>query len=449
MKKFLKAFSRTGLALVTVLCMMSSFAMAADELPGPDTSKEVKELEVYQLPDKTVYLVGEEFSAEGGIVKIIYEDGSEGYISMTDEAITMKAPAIKSVNTKNVQMKYEGAKLTFKVDVVAGMRNVTFIAEGCDDQVQEVSKGDTAKEPEEPARDGYVFSGWYADSDYTHLYDFSAGVQEDENVYALWVKDGAELVNVTFDYDYYGTALSQYTYPVESGECVAQPSNTPERTGYSFEKWVGEDGSDFDFSAPVTADTTIKAQWTKTATDAQTWVFEAEDTDLSGKIGPSYSGSAQEESMIIFNDSVEASNDRMVGYLYESGISLEFYVASDMDVDDAELMVRIAGEYVTMSYDSNDYQVLVNGEALTFPQVTVEADSATAITPCDDLIKISGVSLKEGENLIQLVTNNNNAVSGTTFKANAPIVDCIKLTTTAVVIWDENHGLPMTENYQK
>ena len=99
MKKFLKAFSRTGLALVTVLCMMSSFAMAADELPGPDTSKEVKELEVYQLPDKTVYLVGEEFSAEGGIVKIIYEDGSEGYISMTDEAITMKAPAMKSVNT--------------------------------------------------------------------------------------------------------------------------------------------------------------------------------------------------------------------------------------------------------------------------------------------------------------------------------------------------------------
>jgi len=52
------------------------------------------------------------------------------------------------------------------------------------------------------------------------------------------------------------------------------------------------------------------------------------------KSNPSYSGSAQEESMIIYNESVGASGNRMVGYLYASGISLEFYIASDMDVDD-------------------------------------------------------------------------------------------------------------------
>lgn len=448
MKRFCKSCGLFFLVLAVMMSFMT-FAAAADDLPAPDTSKKVDKLEVYQLPDKTVYLVGEEFTAEGGIIKIIYKDGSEAYISMTDPAVTLKAPTMNTVNTKNVQMKYEGGKLTFKVEVVAGMCNVSFIAQGADTQVQEVSKGGCATEPAAPQREGYTFAGWYADEDYTHLYDFAAPVTGDVNVYALWTKDGAELVNVTFDYGYYGVKLASYSYPVEKGTCVARPVNIPVRTGYEFAKWVAADGSDFDFSVPVNGDTTVVAQWNKTVSGPQTWVFEAEDTDLTGKIGPSYSGSAQEESMIIFNDSVGASNDRMVGYLYESGISLEFYVACDEDVNDASIAVRIAGEYITMSYDGSEYQVLVNGEAKSYPTVTIEADSKTPITPCADLIQISGVSLKKGENLIQLVTSNTKTVDGTTFKANAPIVDCVKVTTDAVVIWDENHDVPAVSNYTK
>ena len=441
---------RSVLCLLLAAVLSLVFCAAFGEgLPGPDTSKKVKEIEVYQMPDKTVYVVNEAFSAEGGILKIIYADGTEGYIAMTDESVTLKAPKMNTVNTKNVQVKYGSAKLTFKVEVAAGMCNVSFIAEGADTQTQEVSKGVAAAQPADPVRDGYTFAGWYADEDYTHPYDFAAPVQSDVNVYALWTKNGAELVTVTFDYDYYGVKLNQYSYPIEKGTAVKQPVNVPERVGYAFDKWVTVDGADFDFSTPIDADTTVKAQWNKTVSGAQTWVFEAEDTDLTGKIGPSYSGSAQEESMIIFNDSVGASNDRMVGYLYESGISLEFPVACDQDVDNAQIVVRIAGEYITMSYDGNDYQVIVNGEVKSFPKVTIEADSKTGVTSCEDLIQISGVSLKKGANLIQLLTSNTNAVAGTTFKANAPIVDCVKIVTDAVVIWDENFDVPAVKNYMK
>ena len=315
--------------------------------------------------------------------------------------------------------------------------------------VQEVSKGATADETEAPVRDGYTFHGWYADPDYTSLYDFAQPVTGDIAVYALWQKDGAEYATVTFDYDYYGAKLVSYSYPVEVGSPVSQPVGTPERVGYAFDKWVDENGADFDFTAPVAGDVTVKAAWTKTADGAQTWVFEAEDTDLTGKIGPSYSGSAQEESMIIFNDGIQASNDRVVGYLYESGITLEFPVAADTAVEDAVITVRISGEYTTMSYDGNDFQVLVNGEAKGYNRVTLEVPSQADVLNCDDLIVISGVSLKEGENLIQLKTNNQNDVAGTTFKANAPLVDCVKVTTTAVVIWDENYSVPATGNYKK
>ena len=443
----MKNMLRVLLCLIAIMAL--SVSCLAEGLPGPDTSKKVKSIEVYQMPDKTVYVVNEEFSAEGGILKIIYTDGSEGYISMTDPSVTLKAPKMNTVNTKNVQVKYDSAKLTFKVEVAAGMCSVSFISEGAQLQVQEVSKGGVASEPAVPVRDGYTFMGWYADEDYTHLYDFTSKVQGDVSVYALWTRDGAELVNVTFDYDYYGVKLNQYSYPVEKGAAVAKPVNAPSRVGYTFDKWVAADGSDYDFSAPVNADTTIKALWTKALTGSQTWVFEAEDTDLTGKIGPSYSGSAQEESMIIFNDTCEASNDRLVGYLYEKGISLEFYIACDEDVDNAQIVVRIAGEYITMSYDGNDYQVLVNGEAKSCPLVTIEADSKTPITTCADLIQISGVSLKKGANLIQLMTNNTKSVDGTTFKANAPMVDCVKIITDAVVIWDENYNVPAVKNYQK
>lgn len=313
---------------------------------------------------------------------------------------------------------------------------------------QEVSKGGTASEPAAPARDGYEFVAWYADADYTHTYDFAAPVTGDTTVYAFWKKVGADFVTVTFDYDYYGVLLNQYSYPVEVGAQVKQPVANPERTGYAFDKWVDENGSDFDFSQPIAADTTIKAAWNKTVSGQNTYVFEAEDTDLTGKIGPSYSGSAQEESMIIYNESVGASGNRMVGYLYASGISLEFYIASDMDVDDATIDVSITGEFVTMSYDGNDYQVIVNGEAKSYPRVTIEA-TQSSMPQCADLISIKGVHLNKGANLIQLMTNNTNEVDGTTFKAYAPIVDCVKVTTEAVLIWDENHNEPAMGNYQK
>jgi len=57
------------------------------------------------------------------------------------------------------------------------------------------------------------------------------------------------------------------------------------------------------------------------------------------------------------------------------------------------------------------------------------------------------LSLKKGPNLIQLVTENSIPYEGTTMLAHAPIVDCIKIVTTGVVIWDANFDLPKSGNY--
>ena len=447
MIKLLKA-----IFLICFAALMLCVPAMAEELAEPDPSRTVASVEVAQMPDKTVYVIGEEFSAEGGVIKVNYTDGAYVLLPMTHEDVKVSKPTMKTANTKNVTATYQKKRVAFKIEVVAGMIDVTFDShyEGAPAAlVQQVSKGGTATQPETPVREGYDFLGWYANPDFTHPYDFGTEVTEALTVYALWQKQGAEHVTVTFDYDYYGVKLSSYSYPVEKGTAVSKPIADPVRTGYTFAKWVGPDGGDYDFTQPVTADTTIKAVWTKASADVQTWVFEAEDTDLTGKIGPSYSGSAQEESMIIYNDAINASGNRVVGYLYERGITLEFPVAADTAVNDAQLIVRISGEYTTMSYDGNDFQVLVNGQAYNYARVTLEVSDQAAVLPSEDLIVVNGVTLNQGANLIQLKTNNTNAVAGTTFKANAPLVDCVKIVTDAVVIWDENAGVPAVWNYQR
>ena len=433
--------------LTLILCLVLALtcgAAFAEQLDAPDESKTVASLEVYTMPTKTVYVIGDTFSAEGGVIKINYDDGTWALIDMTDPAVQLSQPPMNTANTKNVAAMYMNQRAVFQVEVASAMLDVTFDYnyEGAPEAtVVQASEGAPVEEPAAPTRDGYTFVAWYTSPDYVETYDFSAPVEESLTLYAFWTRDDATYVNVTFDYGYYGKALSSYSYPVESGTAVSRPSADPTRTGYTFADWVDADGNAYDFAAAVDADTTITATWTKDSEEAQTWVFEAEDTDLTGKIGPSYSGTAQEESMIIFNDAIDASNDRVVGYLYQSGVSLEFPLASDSAVSDVQLVVRITGEYTTMSYDGNDFQVLVNDTPCNYDTITIEADQS-GFQPCQDLIVIEGVSLNEGANLIQLKTNNTNAVTGTTFASNAPVVDCIKLTTTAVVTWDENSGVP-------
>lgn len=431
------------LSLIAAVLLLAALSFAyAENLPGPDTSKTVKSIEIYQNPDKMEYVIGDTFSADGGILKITYDDGTEGYLSLTDDSVTVKAPTMNTANTKNVQVKYGGAKLTYKVEVSAGMCQVAFVSEGETVSSVQVGKGAAVDAPAEPTRDGYTFLGWYADADYTRLFDFSAKVTEDTAAYALWILTDAARANVTFDCGYYGLAVPSYTYPVAVGAAVSQPTIAPVRVGYEFDCWMAPDGSAYDFAEAVTQDITLTASWHRTSTESATWVFEAEDTDLTGKIGPSFSGAAQETGMIVFNEDIGASGSRVVGFQYDNGMSLEFYIVSDMDVEDATLVLRGTGEYVTMSYDGSEYQIIVNGTVLDYPEVTIEIADQNDVPPVRDIAVVSGVKLKAGANLIQLKTANNKEVERTTFKANAPMVDCIQITTNAVLTWDGNHAEP-------
>ncbi|MBP5654307.1 MAG: InlB B-repeat-containing protein [Clostridiales bacterium] len=122
---------------------------------------------------------------------------------------------------------------------------------------QTVEHGQKVTKPDDPAEDGYVFTGWYTDIDCNNAYDFQSPAKADLTLYAGW---DTESYKVTFDANGHGTAPAAQT--VKYGETAARPED-PEDAGYEFDGWYTDLGltSEYDFSSKVTKDITVYASW--------------------------------------------------------------------------------------------------------------------------------------------------------------------------------------------
>lgn len=418
-----------------------------------DETKTVKSIAVESEPDKTSYVIGDTFSLEGGTVLVTYTDGTTQTLPMTSSSFTVSTPGMSASGTKTVTIKCGSKSARFSISVANKSYTITYHYNyDVADTSETVVKGAEAVGVT-PVREGYTFVAWYANIDYTYQYSFptkdEGGVQADADLYALWKKNDATYVDVTFDYDFYGKKLVTYSYPVESGTAVTRPVVDPTREGYAFAGWLDENGDAYDFTAAITTNTTIKASWTKTTTGVNSYVFEAEYTDLTNKIGPAFSGTAQETGMIVSIENRNCSNDRFVSYLYRQGNSLEFYIVSDVEATDVTIELSLSAELRDYTYNKDNFGMYLNGVPLDYGDIVFENVPEASITadclPFQYYTIGTNLTLKKGANLFKLVTENSVGLTGTTLEAAAPIVDALKVTTTAVVTWDENYNLPANQ----
>lgn len=454
----------TVLAAVLILCvLLAGCGPAQDKPSSPSQSggKEVTSIEVTKQPDKTAYSVGDTFSAEGGEIAITYSDGSTETRSMTDSEVTLSevSIAVNDANaaseTKTVTVRFGGKSARFEVTVSQVLCTVTFDL-GYDGQTSTVSvrKDEKVERPADPAHDDLEFDSWYADPSCTIVFDFDAPITADVTVYAKWLEDSV-YYDMTFSYNYAG-AVTTSPQKVKEGDKAIKPSTDPERKGYAFDGWYADAAAStpFDFDAAVTANATVYAKWTKTVSGRNTYVFEAEDTNLNGKTGPGLSGTAGGPGMIQLSDSLGASNDRFVGYQYETGCGLEFQFNSDVAINDATIIIRLSGELRDFDIDPQSYKMTLNGVDLNYSKISFTnvpqggSDSTDAVyaLPFKDYVVVENASLVEGLNVFSVVTMNDDAMSGTTMLAKAPLIDCIKIETEAVLDWAAQLGLPK-KNY--
>lgn len=159
---------------------------------------------------------------------------------------------------------------------VSGVRSVTFDTAGGAAAVppqQYLAGASTLPiRPEDPARDGWEFSGWYTDAACTVPYDFNAPVGENLTLYAGWLRA------YTVSFDARGGAVTPDSCRTDlNGRLSDLP--TPIRDGFRFDGWYAADGSGpVAAGAVFSADTVLYARWTALSAPA-------DDDDPSWPVG--------------------------------------------------------------------------------------------------------------------------------------------------------------------
>lgn len=467
----IKKITTASLLALTSLMMVAcsgdntSKQVTSDDKKTSERSNDVvNKIAVTKEPTKVDYFVGETFSAEGGEITATYENGKSEVIPMTDSRVTLSevVTTIKDENKdsekKNVTVRFSGKATSFKITVSYQMIKVTFDLgyEGANNIVTTIRKDHTVERPSDPVRDNYVFDNWYADNTLTTPFDFSSTISDEKTIYAKWLEN-AIYYKFKFNLNY-KDSKSATVQQVKEGEKAIKLATDPLRYGYRFDGWytTKDCTSAYDFSNVITADTNVYAKWTRTLAQGEHEViFEAEDTNLDGLTGPGLSGTGSGVSMIQSCDpEFGASGNRFVGYQYEIGCSLAFQFNSDVAITGAKIKIRLSIELRDYTFTPSNYEIALNSTPIDYTPIVFQnvptsdgADLSNLYAlPFADFLLDDNATLEEGMNIITVTTKNNDALSGTTMTAAAPLVDCVKVTSESVLNWTDRLGLPK-QNY--
>lgn len=197
-----------------------------------------------------------------------YETDVKAYKAPYDRAVYDYEAAAKTAD--EAKAAYEKAEQAV-TDYDNAEFTVSFDTDGgSDTPSQKVRRGSTATRPADPVRGGYTFQGWYAGDS---KYDFSTPVNADTTLTAHWKADTTEPKFFTVSFEP-GNGQPNWGDCIGAGLTVPKPAD-PTRDGYTFDGWYQGDAK-YDFSAPVTADITLTARWSKVQEPAKKdgWVVE-------------------------------------------------------------------------------------------------------------------------------------------------------------------------------
>ena len=139
--------------------------------------------------------------------------------------------------------------------------------------ITKVKSGEALTEPTAPEKTGYTFAGWFSDEELTTEYDFATLVDKSFKLYAKWTP---VTITVSFDLNY-TDAVNPQSIEVTYPNLLAVPS-IPTRPTFAFTGWK-LNSNNFDFTAAISTDITLVANWT---CDYTFTVSEEDEVTITG-----------------------------------------------------------------------------------------------------------------------------------------------------------------------
>lgn len=146
--------------------------------------------------------------------------------------------------------------------LVCNQLEATFTADGTTfAQPQTINRGEKFTKPAEPPKENHTFAGWYNGDE---KFDFDADTTNAPNVLNLVAKWDINKYTVQFVSEH-GSFEDQ---TIEHGKPIDTDKLTiPTVEGYTFDGWYADEDRtiEFDFTQPITSNTTVYAKWEKNA----------------------------------------------------------------------------------------------------------------------------------------------------------------------------------------
>ena len=210
-------------------------------------------------------------------------------------------------------------------------------------KTESVEYGKTVSEPSAPSREGYRFEGWYTNSAYSEMYEFSNPVKQNLILYAKWK---GEENTITFESNG-GTYIPQQK--VNSGDKLEKPTN-PVRTDNSeynvFAGWFKDSSlvRSYNFDLPVTSSFTLYAKWGKTLapgeslpTGSSTTTNSQNSSSLSSSSNTTTNGTTNST----VSSTVQSTTQSTQSNLNSDIVSENGYILEIPDVDTSQIQSEI------------------------------------------------------------------------------------------------------------
>jgi uncharacterized repeat protein (TIGR02543 family) len=125
---------------------------------------------------------------------------------------------------------------------------------------ESIAEGEVATIPApEPTKTDYTFGGWFTDSAYTTVWDFTTKISKATSIYAKWSLIPKYTVSFL---DYNGSTILA-TETIAEGKTATAPDPEPTKTGYTFGGWYADSAysTAWDSTTKITKTTTVYAKW--------------------------------------------------------------------------------------------------------------------------------------------------------------------------------------------